>query len=472
MMQQKRSAIVALLLVTAWSIWCLHSVVVYGNNVTYAVTIVKLHVTALEEATIYGTLKLEIPKYLIVDRENEIHAIFERSGGGWSNVYVIFYISAKVKTASGVKEYDLGTISFGVWGSTIQERTVKIVIPKAVYDASVDKTITIYVHKIDVSKPSVVSVKSSVVEIVPARAKLVISVPEPVLRVVNLHRGYLDLDIGEVQRLVMNITSYYAPTLITDIDVDAPSFVAVHLDTPLPLTIGANQSVQIIVSFRGLKPGAGVAKITVTYAVGGTKKRINVYVPIVVSSSELDRLIKKYEGAIERYRRAIAELEEAVGIKTEELGSVSKEMQQLITTLRSLTKQYREALASVGLINKTLTSNISALKENLKALNRSTAIRLASVKNYVSKALAEIERLGSEVKCLSSRLAKLESNLDRGFEVLKMNISDLGRSIVIQKKIINALQRDIEVLKYITFAALATALIALLLALRHRLVLS
>jgi len=422
----------------------LYPTVTYGDDATYAITVVKVDVVALETATIYGTLKLKIPKYLVVDKENGIHAIFERSGGCWNDISVIFYITARVNiSSSSTKDYDLGTVSFSVGcGSPTQEGTVKIVIPKAVYDASIDKHVLIHVSKVDVSKPMVVSTKASIVSNIPATTHLVTGLPEPVLRVLNLEKGYLDLKIGEVQSLTVEIASYYAPTLISDIDVYVPSFVSAYLDIPLPLAIGANQSIQIPVRFEGVSPGAGVTKIAVTYVVGDTKKRIDIYVPVVVSSNELDTLIEKYKQSIEQYKQTISELESELKIKIEDLKNISEKVDRVLTVLQLLAKQYEEALTSINLLNETLANKVLVLEERLNTLDHLSKTLLnaiSSVENRVNKAFTEIEKLNSTMRQLS-------------------------------KESLNDLQRELEMLRSMLFLAIILAVVAIAIsAVRRRL---
>jgi len=428
----------------------LYPTVAYGDDATYAITVVKVDVSALESATIYGTLKLKVPKYLVVDKENEIHAIFERSGGCWDGISVIFYITARVNiSSSSTRDYDLGAVSFSLGcGSPIQEGTVKIVIPRAVYDASIDKRVSIHVSKVDISKPLVVSAKASIVSNIPATAHLVTSLPEPVLRVLNLEKGYLDLKIGEVQSLVVEITSYYAPTLISDIDVYVPSFVSAYLDIPLPLTIGANQSIQVPLRFEGVSPGAGVTKIAVTYVVGDTTKRINIYVPVVVSSSELDTLIEKYKQSIEQYKQMISELEGELKIKIEDLKNITERIDRVLTMLQLLAKQYEEALTSINMLNETLTNKVLVLEERLNTLDHLSKTLLnatSSIEDRVNKAFMEIEK-----------------------EIERLNLAIRQLS----EESLNSLQRELEMLRSMLFLAIILAVIAIavaILAVRRRL---
>jgi len=83
-----------------------------SNEYTYAIAVIHVRYSGTDS---YGTLKLKIPRYIMVDRDNIIEAYFERSGYS-NNVIVIFTIGVRISTINGDKEYSLQTVSFSLRG--------------------------------------------------------------------------------------------------------------------------------------------------------------------------------------------------------------------------------------------------------------------------------------------------------------------------------------------------------------------
>ena len=86
-------------------------VVEAGSEYTYALAIVRAAIAAIGQDWIYGTISLKIPRYIMVDVENDIQAFFKRSGC-WPGSGIAFYVSAEYLTKDGIEKVTLGTLRF------------------------------------------------------------------------------------------------------------------------------------------------------------------------------------------------------------------------------------------------------------------------------------------------------------------------------------------------------------------------
>jgi len=350
---------------------------------TYAVAVVRVVRWSLSgDLTLYATIKLQFPEYIVVDRGTKIYAYFDRTSCFVGVDIIHFTVAAKINTVSGSAEYELVSGSFVINcdAPASQTKEFELVVPKAVYDLSIDKTITLYVKSIDASPTQYVK-EVTIVTNTPARSYLVYGVPQPVVSVRGVDAGYLNLSVGESRDVTILFTSMYAPATVVNVNATLPDFVSLYVNTPLPLNVGANQTMPIVVTIRGERPGAGVAAVHIYYYTGAEVKHVSVYIPVICEESRIYELINMYRQELERLRQEIQSLENQLGISidaaqnlTQQLNTISQELNVLMASLNSLVLQYASALQKMdgleGRVN-SLAQQLSAVSQKLDDLTAS-----------------------------------------------------------------------------------------------------
>jgi len=380
---------------------------------TYAITTVRIerrYVTG--NVIVYATIKLQFPEYIVIDRNTKIYAYLDRTGclGGYS---LYFTVVAKINTVSGSNEYELVSSSFSLDCNTqaSQMNEFELVVPKSIYDLSIDKTVTLYVKSISVSPTDFID-EATIVTNTPIRSYLVYGVPQPVVSVRGVDVGYLNLSVGESRDVTIAFTSMYAPTTVVNINATPPDFVSLYVNTPLPLNVGANQSMPIVVTVRGEKPGAGVVAVNIYYYTGAEVKRVSVYIPVVCEGNRIYDLINRYRQELDRLRQELQSLENQLGIHVDtaqslaqRLNTVSQELNVLTTSLNSLASQYASAIQRID----SMEDRVNSLENRMSNLEN----KMNNLENEINEANSSITLIIHEINNLKQSLLELKSELNK-----------------------------------------------------------
>ena len=393
-----------------------------GSDVVYATITIYVEAGYIEGSYgAYGSLKVEIPRYLLVDRENEIKVIFDRSTC-LNGVQIAVSIVGKTSIASGEKEITLGgaNFDFGCSASSRQVNTVKIVIPRTIYEESITKTIVIYIK--DVAGYGLPFRRVTVISNIPAGAFLVLGVPVPQVSIIGLDGGALYLRTGETKSFAISITSLNAPILVSSVKMDVPVFAAAYVNTPLPLNIGINETRSIVIAIRGSSPGAGVVRVNIVYYNGVENKELTLYVPVVVDEDKIYSLIEEYNRQIQQIQSKISQLEAELGIKISDVSNLSQRLDSIIVALDNFIKQHSILLnesQTLAIKYQGLEQRIQTLENNLQALINDYQRRLQEIDNRIQNLTNEVrgsvQKVNDEISELSARV----SELGRAFALLK-----------------------------------------------------
>jgi len=408
-----------------------------SNEYTYAITVI--HVRYHGEDS-YGTLKLKIPRYIMVDRDNIIEAYFERSGYS-NNVIVIFTIGARISTINGDKEYSLQTVSFSLRGDASQQALVKFNIPRELYEQSIDKKVIVFIKGVTPTADFWDSTfdRCYIDENIPATAYLVYGVPQPQLVVRGLGLGYVNMSLGEVRSISIDVTSMYAPIIVRGVDVSAPQFVAVFVNTPLPLNVGVNETIPIVIAVDGVQSGAGVMGIAIRYYTGVDERYISVYIPIVVEEKHVFDLIDQYRYKLQQLRQEVEYLETQLNIKTSNIDDLMQRLTTISNTLANLGQQYSEALNKIGIaLSKisNLNNSVMGLQQQFSQIN----IELSSQRSSIETLKQNISSLSLQVQQAIQRINQIEKatdNLNNSVKTLKSYIDE-------QNTLIKELQQSMD----------------------------
>jgi len=381
---------------------------------------------------IYSTIKLQVPKYITIDRDVKVYAYFDRTGCNylWD---VHFTIGVRINTTSGSMEYELATSSFSLSCGAPNHQTneLELTIPRAVYDSSVDKMVSIYVKSVVITN---MLGSPTVVTNVPAQSYLVQGVPQPMVVVEDVDLGYLNLTMGEARDVTIMLTSMYAPIVVEGVNATLPGFISLYVNTPLPLNIGTNQTKPIVVRFRGEEPGVGVASIVIYYYTGSETKWISVYIPVLCEENRIQDLLNQYSQELNRLRQEALDLESQLGIRVDTMGNLTQQLSTIITALSNLIPQYALTLQRVSdLESKTasisnaltnMSSELRYVENSVSDLNSSLNNRIQNLENQVASTSGSLQALASTVSELSSNL-----NATMGEVVaLKSEVSELKKT--------------------------------------------
>ena len=388
------------------------------SDVTYAT--MTIYVEASYIGGLYGayaSLKIEVPRYLLVDRENEIKVMLDRSAC-LNGVQIAVSIVGKISTASGEKEIALGgaNFDFGCSTSSRQVITIKVVISRGVYKESATKTIVVYAK--DVSGYGIPFMRATIISNNPAEAILVLGVPVPQVSIAGLGGGALYLKIGETKSFTVSVTSLNAPTLINDIKIVVPNFAMAYVNTPLPLNIGVNETRSIVIAVKGSSPGAGVVRVDIVYYDGAENKELALYVPVVVEEERIYSLIDEYNKQIQQIQSKLLQLEAELGIKVSEASSLSQRLDAVINTLNNLEKQYSTLVNEAQTLTtkyQVLEQSVQDLAKSLQVLNSDAQRRFQEIDNHIQDLANETRNnvlsISSEISRLSNKVSELEHSL-------------------------------------------------------------
>jgi len=377
---------------------------------TYTITTVRIkRYYATGDVIVYATIKLQFPEYIVIDRNTKIYAYLDRSGclAGYS---LRFTVAAKINTVGGGNEYELTSSSFSLDCNAPASHDFELVVPKSIYDLSIDKTVTLYVKSISVSPTDFIG-EATIVTNTPVRSYLVYGVPQPIVSIRGVDVGYLNLSVGESRDVTIAFTSMYAPTTVVNINATLPDFVSLYVNTPLPLNIGANQSMPIVVTVRGEKPGAGVVAVNIYYYTGAEVKQVNVYIPVVCEESRIYDLINRYRQELDRLRQEVQSLENQLGIHVDtaqslaqRLNTISQELNVLTTSLNSLASQYASAIQRID----SMEGRVNSLENRMSNLEN----KMNNLENEISETNNSITLIIHEINNLRQSLQELRSELN------------------------------------------------------------
>jgi hypothetical protein len=277
---------------------------IYGQSLwleddyTYSITEIETELVGIGSAQVLGTLKLKVPTHLLVDKENEFQAVFERKGGCWNSAGLAFYLYLNYSTDKGAKSQSLGSVDFSIDCSSniTQVKTFKIIVPSYLYNQFSSNNVTVYIGRFKVIAPSFVSVyRQSIVNEIPAKSIVVKTGSSVTIATPSLPRGYIMLQPGNVTNFSINITARGGLITLQEIDIEPPTFVVVSLDTSLPFRIPPNKTRSVDLKLSGSGIGAGILKLTFTFYDGNSFKKVTLYVPIVVGDDKLVNIVKRID---------------------------------------------------------------------------------------------------------------------------------------------------------------------------------
>jgi hypothetical protein len=279
---------------------------IYGQNLwlednyTYSITEIETELLWFGSTQVLGTLKLKVPTHLLVDKENEFQAVFERKGGclNSNSAGLAFYLYLNYSTDKGVKSQSLDSIDFSIDCSSniTQVKTFKIIVPSYLYNQFSSNNVTVYIGRFKVIASSSVSVKSqSIVNEIPAKSVVVKTGSSVTIATPSLPRGYIMLQPGNVTNFSINVTARDGLINLQEIEIESPAFARVSLDTSLPLRIPPNETRGVNLKLYGSGVGAGILKLTFIFYDGNSFKKAILYVPIVVGDDKLVNIVKRID---------------------------------------------------------------------------------------------------------------------------------------------------------------------------------
>jgi len=376
---------------------------------------------------LYSHIVATLPRYITVGRNVNAELVFTRSAC-LNGVWVTVALVGTIKTSTGTESITLGfaTFSFDCHAKPVQRASVSILVPEKIYRESIDKKMSVDI-KLAAYSSGVGAV--CVTESVGASVVLVKSVPV-VSAVIEGVSGATNLSVGGKAAIAVAVRSVYAPIIVESVKVSVPSFVSAYVDTPMPLNIGANQSRDIVIVFKGLRPGAGVASITISYYSEGGERSLTLYVPILVEGSKIFNLISEYRKSIEQLRNEVRSLEAELGLKLSASQSLAPELDRVLSSLRSLEEKYSQALKELSTVAglrpliAQSSREIAYLRSNVSALNRcfnALSKKVVELNASVHSALGSIE---SEIKSVAERV----NTNARAIERLEKSVQALSRA--------------------------------------------
>ena len=436
------------------------------SEYTYALAIVKAVVAAIGKEQIYGTINLKIPRYIVVDRENEIQALFKRSGC-WPGSGIAFYVSAEYLTKDGIEKVTLGTLRFSTTCESPLEQsaTLKLLLPLALYKRLASNFIKIFVGKFDVIVPSGVTVLESKLESnIPAESYVVYGVPEVRARVSDVTEGYSALGLGEVKSFAIAVTSENAPILVQRVElVNVPNCVRVYVNTPLPLNIGVNETRKIEIVIKGVSPGVGVVGIALTYYAGAETKNLYLYVPVLVEEDRIYGLLREYENALKEIEAKVRLLEDRLGLSIDSAVALSQKLNSLINALESLNASYTGVLSKVKDLVDTYSTRLSEEFNSIQSKLSAVSMNVSRLSNELKTLQAELTLHGNKLFTLSDDVSKLSDGLNElqtKTGMLESGVNSLSERLSLLEEATNMLETDISKLFY-AVVGMATLLLVL-----------
>lgn len=202
-----------------------------SNDTTWLIANIYVYVGSTK---VTGDIKIELPKYIIINQKYLVNYEFRRSACGYAPATIINLAGEVTDPSGGKRQYDLASfhISFNCNDQGFQRGSLEIVVPEPIYQLS-DGKIKFFVKIVSNGKLE---------NQVPATVYLVRGVPEPRLQIRGITNGYAALEANSSLNIYIDVTARNAPLVITDVVAQAPNFVTVYVNTPIPLTIGANQT--------------------------------------------------------------------------------------------------------------------------------------------------------------------------------------------------------------------------------------
>lgn len=433
------------------------------SEYTYALAIVKAVVAAIGKEQIYGTINLKIPRYIVVDRENEIQALFKRSGC-WPGSGIAFYVSAEYLTKDGIEKVTLGTLRFSTTCESPLEQsaTLKLLLPLALYKRLASNFIKIFVGKFDMLGVTVL--ESKLESNIPAESYVVYGVPEVRVRVFDVTEGYLALGLSEVKSFTIAVTSENAPILVQRVElVNVPSCVRVYVNTPLPLNIGVNETRKIEIVIKGVSPGVGVVGIALTYYTGAETKDLYLYVPVLVEEDRIYGLLREYENALKEIEAKVRLLEDRLGLSIDSAVALSQKLNSLINALESLNASYTGVLSKVEDLVDTYSTRLSEEFNSIRSKLSAVSMNVSRLSNELKKLQAELTLHGNKLFTLSDDVSKLSDGLNElrtKTGMLESGVNSLSEKLSLLEEATNMLETDISKLFY-AVVSIATLLLVL-----------
>jgi len=408
-----------------------------STEYTYAIAVVSVRAGIRISS---GTFKIEAPKHLLVNRNNTLKVYFERSGDS-NDVIVIFTIGARINTAGGSKEYSLQTVSFPLKGDVSQQALIDFNVPEELYRQSTDKKVKVFVKGM-VCSPMYINTfidTCNIGENIPAEAYLVYGVPQPQLSVRGLGLGYVNMTVGEVRSIFIDVNAMYAPILVRSVDISTPPFVAVYINTPLPLNVGVNESIPIAISVKGVQPGAGVIDVAIRYYTGVDERYITIYIPVVVEEKHIFELINQYRYELQQLLQDVENLETQLNIRISDIHDLTQRLTTIFNTLVNLERQYSEALNKIDIASsKTsqLSNSITSLTQQLNQVN----IEIANQKTTLETLNRYTNSLSQQIQQLTQQINQIENTINN----LSSSVKDIRGYIDEQDTSIKELQQVID----------------------------
>lgn len=279
---------------------------IYGQNLwleddyTYSITEIETELFWFGSTQVLGTLKLKVPTHLLVDKENEFQAVFERKAGclNSNSAGLAFYLYLNYSTNKGVESQSLGSIDFSIDCSSniTQVKTFKIIVPSYLYNQFSSNNVTVYIGRFNVIAPLFVSIqRQSIVNEIPTKSIVVKAGSSVTIAIPSLPRGYIMLQPGNVTNFSVNVTARDGFINLQRIEIESPAFARVSVDTSLPLRIPPNETRGVNLKLYGSGVGAGILKLTFIFYDGNSFKKAFLYVPIVVGDDKLVNLVKRID---------------------------------------------------------------------------------------------------------------------------------------------------------------------------------
>jgi hypothetical protein len=277
---------------------------IYGQNLwleddyTYSITEIETELVGIGSAQVLGTLKLKVPTHLLVDKENEFQAVFERKDGCWNSAGLAFYLYLNYSTDKGVKSQSLDSRDFSIDCSSniTQVKTFKIIVPSYLYNQFSSNNVTVYIGRFKVIAPLLVSIqRQSIANEIPTKSIVVKTGSSVTIATPSLPKGYIMLQPGNVTNFSINVTARDGLINLQKIEIESPAIVRVTVDTSLPLRIPPNKTRGVDLKLSGSGIGAGILKLTFTFYDGNSFKKAILYVPIVVGDDKLVNIVKRID---------------------------------------------------------------------------------------------------------------------------------------------------------------------------------
>jgi hypothetical protein len=274
---------------------------------------------------------------------------------------------------------------------------------------------------------SPVSVREkTILENIGAKSYVVEYAPKVLIEIRDISVGHIPLKLDETREIGINVTSLYGPVEIRWIEFQQPNFLSVYVNTPLPLTIGINESRVVRIGVKGISPGAGVLRIDLAYYDGVEVRKASVFIPIIVEEDKIYSLIQEYEAKIRELEQEVRELEARLGVSTLSAMDISSKLSQLILELEVLINQYQRALADMNV----LKSDQELLSRNIASLERT----VNSTMHMLSILSSEVSSVDSRLNILENAANQLMGQVDQLEESLTKNASSINQRISLYER--------------------------------------